>query len=240
MTHFKREICWDTETTGLSPERDRVIEIACVELIDLIPTGKHYTVLIDPERDIPAEVTKIHGYTREMLRGKPKFADIIDDFLEFIGDSPMIAHNAKFDIGMINGELARLKRSPLSNESIDTLVSARKKFPGARVTLDDLCRRFKIDLSLRTKHSALIDTQLLAKVYLELMGGRHHNLDFSSKTQLQIGNRISVERPHRISREIGLPSQSEISIHDEFLKKLKNPLWNMISQESPNRDMKAN
>ncbi|GIU66644.1 DNA polymerase III subunit epsilon [Candidatus Phycosocius spiralis] len=177
-----REIVFDTETTGTDPERgDRIVEIGCVELIDLVPTGLTFHRYVNPERDIPAEVVRVHGLTAELLADKPVFGapEVVDELLDFIGDAPLVAHNAEFDRRFLNGELARLGRPTIAKERcVDTLLIARKKYPGAPASLDALCRRLNIDLSSRDKHGALLDAQLLAAVYLELKGGRERRLNF--------------------------------------------------------------
>lgn len=170
-----REIVFDTETTGLDPYKgDRIVEIGCVELYNTIPTGQTFHVYLDPERDMPEEAFRVHGLSREFLTGKPLFAAIADDFLAFIGDdSRLIAHNAEFDMRFINAELERLGRGRIAAERIvDTLVLARRKHPGASNSLDALCARYGVDTSRRTKHGALLDSELLADVYAELIGGR--------------------------------------------------------------------
>ncbi|HHI88373.1 MAG TPA: DNA polymerase III subunit epsilon, partial [Hellea balneolensis] len=177
-----REIAFDTETTGFHARGDdRITEIGCVELIDLIPSGKTWHSYINPERDIPEKVTEITGLTTEFLKDKPLFADIAEDFREFIGDSPLVAHNASFDRGFINAELERADYEPIHHSLfIDTLEIARAKFPGASNTLDALCKRFEISLATRSTHGALVDAQLLAQVYLELNGGRARTLDLEA------------------------------------------------------------
>jgi DNA polymerase III subunit epsilon len=177
-----REIVFDTETTGTDPERgDRIVEIGCVELIDLVPTGVTFHRYINPERDVPAEVVKIHGLSAEFLADKPLFGNpsVVEELLAFIGDAPLVAHNAEFDRRFLNAELGRLNMVPIEkNRCVDTLVIARKKFPGAPASLDALCRRFNVDKSSREKHGALIDSLLLAEVYLQLRGGRERRLSF--------------------------------------------------------------
>lgn len=179
-----REIVLDTETTGLNPKfGDRVVEIGCVELLNHIATGETYHTYVNPERDMPAEAEAVHGLSIEFLSDKPLFADIADDFLAFVGSSSVIAHNAPFDLGFLNAELKAAGRPILPKDrSIDTVPLARRKFPGAQVNLDALCRRFNVDLSARVKHGALLDSELLAEVYLELVGG--------SRTRI----RVSVQR----------------------------------------------
>lgn len=226
----RKEYCFDTETTGLSPERgDRVVEIACVELLDLIPTGRTWHTYVDPERDVPAEAARVHGLTRDFLRGKPKFKDIARGFLDFVGDGRLVAHNAHFDIRFINAELERLRLPKLSNPYTDTVAMAKKRYPGAKASLDDLCRRFGIDLSGRVKHEAMLDTQLLARVYLELSGGRHRALDFSDEAATSASAQRAAAYPGRPVRalrpHLGIPSQSEFAAHAAFLEKLKSPFW---------------
>jgi DNA polymerase III subunit epsilon len=176
-----REIVLDTETTGLDPnEGHRIIEICCIELESHIPTGKVYHTLVHPERDVPEEVVRVHGLSIDKLEGAPLFAGVADAFLAFIADSPLVIHNAEFDLKFLNAELAKLGKPALSpSRGIDTIQLAKRRFPGARFSLDELCRRFNIDLSARTKHGAMIDTQLLAQVYLELIGGRQARLQLS-------------------------------------------------------------
>ncbi len=178
-----REIVLDTETTGLDPKSGhRVVEIACIEIEDLLPTGRNFHRYIDPERDIDPEAEKVHGISRASLRGKPKFADaeICDEFIDFVGDAPLIAHNAAFDRGFINHELERAGRPALlAPRWICTYEMAKVRFPGMYNSLDALCKRFKISLAEREKHGALIDTRLLAMVYLELQGGKERGLDLA-------------------------------------------------------------
>jgi DNA polymerase-3 subunit epsilon len=173
-----REIVMDTETTGLDPaDGHRIVEIGAVELVNLLPTGRVYHQYINPERPVPREAENIHGLGNEFLRDKPVFARIATDFLDFIGDSTLVIHNAAFDMRMLNAELTRLGQPVLPmSRAVDTLEIARKRFPGAQASLDALCRRFGVDNSGREKHGALLDTELLAEVYLELMGGRQQGL----------------------------------------------------------------
>jgi DNA polymerase-3 subunit epsilon len=171
---MSRSVLFDTETTGLEPlAGDRVIEVAALELVNDLPTGRHFHKLIDPERDIPEEATRVHGFSRAHLLGKPLFAAVVDELLAFFGDDPLVAHNAPFDFGFLNAELARLRRPSLHpGRMVDTLALAKARFPGMPNSLDALCRRFDIDLSERTTHNALLDCRLLAEVYVELTGGR--------------------------------------------------------------------
>ena len=228
-----RELVLDTETTGLDPlNGDRLIEIGCVELINHIATGKTYHQYINPERDMPSGAFAVHGLSSEFLRDYPVFADIVDAFLDFISDDPLIIHNAKFDMGFINAELGRLTRGLLPmSQSLDTVAIARRRFPGAPVSLDALCRRFDIDNSSRTKHGALLDAELLAEVYLELCGGRQPDLslsafenethgrdDFEAVSRL---NNKKITRPPRTHTA----SAAELSAHKAFITKLDAPLW---------------
>ncbi|WP_072344662.1 DNA polymerase III subunit epsilon [Devosia enhydra] len=168
-----REIVLDTETTGLEALRgDRIVEIGCVELLNHIPTGKHFHVYINPQRDMPEEAFKVHGLSEAFLSDKPLFKDVADDFRRFIGDARLIIHNAAFDMGFLNAELQRAGLPTLGNEVIDTVFVARQRHPGARVSLDALCKHYGIDNSKRTLHGALLDSEILAEVYLELIGGR--------------------------------------------------------------------
>ena len=178
-----REIVLDTETTGFDPnEGDRIVEIGCIELINHIPTENVFHRYINPERDMPESAFKVHGLSEEFLRGHKVIAEEIDEFLEFIGESKLVIHNAQFDMKFLNAELARLNRPTLPmTQSIDTVSMARRKFPGAQANLDALCRRFGIDNSARTKHGALLDAELLAEVYLELIGGRQRGLSLEEE-----------------------------------------------------------
>ena len=179
-----REIVLDTETTGFEPHLGhRLVELACLEIEDFIPTGRSFHVYIDPCRDMPIEAQRVHGLSAEFLRGKPKFEhpDVVDAFLEFVGDAPIIAHNASFDRAFVNWELSCIRRvGPPDDRWIDTLALAKHRFPGMHNSLDALCKRFKISLSEREKHGALIDAKLLAAVYLELKGGRERRLELTS------------------------------------------------------------
>ncbi len=180
-----REIVLDTETTGLDPLRgDRLVEIGCVEIFNRMPTGQTYHVYINPERDMPAEAFAVHGLSAEFLSTKPLFHEVVDAFLEFIGDAPLVIHNASFDISFINAELDRIKRAAIPRERlVDTLLLARRKHPGVSNRLDDLCSRYSIDNSRRTKHGALLDSELLAEVYVDLVGARQSQLLLASDAQ---------------------------------------------------------
>jgi len=177
-----REIVLDTETTGLDPLRgDRLVEIGCVEIFNRMPTGQTFQRYFNPERDMPAEAFAVHGLSSEFLADKPFFAEEVDAFLAFIGDAPLVIHNASFDISFINAELDRIKRQPVPREQlVDTLLLARRKHPGVSNRLDDLCSRYAIDNSRRTKHGALLDAELLAEVYIDLIGARQSQLILAS------------------------------------------------------------
>jgi DNA polymerase-3 subunit epsilon len=173
-----REIVFDTETTGFEPgDGHRIVEIGCVELIDHFPTGRTFQAYLNPERDVPIESQRVHGLSNAFLADKPCFHHVVEDFLAFIGDAPLVIHNASFDLKFINAELTRVGRELLAHaRAIDTIEIAKRKLPGARYSLDELCKRFAIDLTARGKHGALLDAQLTAQVYLELIGGRQKGL----------------------------------------------------------------
>lgn len=224
---MKRSILFDTETTGLDPATgDRVIEIAALELVGDLPTGRNFHTLIDPERDVPEEASRVHGFTRADLEGKPKFAEIADDFLAFVGDDPLIAHNARFDFGFMNAELKRAGKKTLGlDRMVDTLDMARERFPGMPNSLDALCRRFGVDLSARTTHNALLDCKLLADVYVELMGGRQHGLGLMAED----GKLPSVMYEGPVNRKAVRvqPTAEELAAHAAFVAGLKEPIWEL-------------
>jgi DNA polymerase-3 subunit epsilon len=224
-----RSILFDTETTGLSPlQGDRIIEIACIELERDLPTGRHYHQLIDPCRDIPEEATRVHGMTRAQLEGKPKFAEIADELLAFLGDAPLIAHNAPFDFGFVDAELARLGLPPLGTERmIDTLQLAKARFPGLPNSLDSLCRRFGIDLSQRTTHNALLDCRLLAEVYVELTGGRQRGFSLDTEAAVASAVAYAMDRPRTV--RLLAPSPGQLAAHAAFVARLKEPLWTELA-----------
>ncbi|WP_298725095.1 DNA polymerase III subunit epsilon [uncultured Ferrovibrio sp.] len=224
-----REVVLDTETTGLDPQNgDRVVEIGCVELINHIPTGRHYHIYINPERPMPEEAFKVHGLSDEFLKDKPVFADIAREFCDFIGEDPLVIHNAAFDIGFLNAELARLDGFPhiAAERAVDTVRLARSKFPGAQVSLDALCKRFNIDNSARTKHGALLDAELLAEVYLELIGGRQQGLGLAG-LDLEASTIVAIQMPRGPARppRPHQASEEELAAHAAFIAKLKDPLW---------------
>lgn len=226
-----REIVLDTETTGLDALRgDRLVEIGCVEMFNHMPTGQTYHVYINPERDMPQEAFAVHGLSSEFLSDKPLFATVAEDFLTFIGDAPLIIHNASFDIGFINMELDRVKRAIIPRERlVDTLLLARRKHPGVSNRLDDLCSRYAIDNSQRTKHGALLDAELLAEVYIDLIGARQSSL-ILAETRTTSVRVVEVER--RV-REAPLPPRGtpeEIEAHRAFVATLgDNPIWREFS-----------
>jgi DNA polymerase-3 subunit epsilon len=222
--NLMREIVLDTETTGLEPsEGHRIIEVACVELFNHLPTGRVFHRYVNPERDISAEAEEVHGLTAEFLTTHPPFGAVIDELLAFIGGDRLIIHNAEFDLKFINAELRRLNRAALVGDVEDTLLLAKRRYPGAPSSLDALCRRFGIDLTQRTKHSAKLDCELLASVYLELIGGRQPGLDLAAAIAGARATGI-VERPARAPRPHA-PSVEELAAHVALLAKLKQPLW---------------
>ncbi|MBK20516.1 MAG: DNA polymerase III subunit epsilon [Rhodospirillaceae bacterium] len=221
-----REIVLDTETTGLSPkDGDRLVEIGCLELINHVPTGETYHQYINPRMPMPSAAQDVHGLSDEFLADKPEFSDIVEAFLEFIGDAQLIIHNAAFDMGFINAELSRIDGNPIPhNRAVDTVSMARKKFPGSPASLNALCRRFNIDNSARTLHGALLDAELLAEVYLELIGGRQPGLVLSAEASksdsVQAIERVArAPRPHQ-------PTAEELAAHAEFIARLNDPMWN--------------
>lgn len=223
-----REISLDTETTGLNPKSGhRIVEIGCVEMINHVSTGEVFHVYINPQRDMPEEAFKVHGLSEEFLKEKPLFAKVADDFLDFIGESPLIIHNAAFDMGFLNWELENLGKPALEmSRAIDTVKMARKKFPGAQASLDALCRRFSIDNSNRTLHGALLDAELLADVYLELMGGRQTGFGLGVEEEAQVVDaEIKVEKRQQRQARTFAPSADELSAHAEFVEKLTDPIW---------------
>lgn len=224
-----REIVLDTETTGLDPlQGHRIVEIGCLELINHIPTGAYFQTYLCPDRAIDKRASEITGITDEQLIDKPRFGQVVKDFLEFISDSTLIIHNAPFDMRFLNAELTRLKMRNLSMERvIDTLVMTKQKFPGSPASLDALCKRFEIDLKERAYHGALLDAQLLAKVYLELIGGRQPDLEImeiQSFEKIQIFMAGQQRKQIRPAREFPI-NLEELKNHKEFIKSLKNPLW---------------
>ena len=224
-----REIIFDTETTGLNPAGgDRMVEIGCIEMINRVETGRTFHAYFCPDRPMPSEAEAVHGLSDIFLSDKPRFADLVEDLLEFIGDSPLIAHNASFDFGFLNHELQRCARDPVClSRMIDTLTLARSKHPGAKHSLDALCTRFGVDRSQRVKHGALLDAQLLAQVYVELTGGRQIGLSLGiapARTEAQSLAALPVQRVVRPPRPHAA-SDEERTRHRSFIARLTSPLW---------------
>ena len=232
-----REIVFDTETTGLDPNTgDRITELGCVEVIDCIPTGKTFHAYVNPQRDIPKEVVEITGLTAEFLADKPLFEHVAQEFVEFVGDAVLVAHNAPFDRGFINMELARLGLDIYPDDRFkDTARIARAKFPGSYVSLDALCRRFDISLETRDKHGALIDALLLAEVYLELTGGRTRALDLSGKPTTDGSGRVSFPARAPRARPLGeRQTEKERAAHQDFIAELgEKALWSKLTIGQP-------
>lgn len=227
-----REIILDTETTGLDPATgDRVVEIGALELVNHLPTGRTFHVYINPERDMPPEAEAVHGLSAAFLKDKPTFDKIADDFLEFIGDAVLVIHNASFDMGFLNAELAFLRLPPLPPERVvDTLHLARQKHPGAANSLDALCRRYGIDNSKRTRHGALLDSELLAEVYLELIGGRQTALVLDAaihgRTSVTVKSTVTLRRPNPLPSRL---TEAEREAHAAFVKGLgEHALWKTV------------
>lgn len=227
---MSRAVLFDTETTGLDPQAgDRVIEVAALELVNDLPTGQHYHTLIDPECPVPDEVVRVHGITTQQLRGKPRFAEIVAELREFLGDGKLIAHNAAFDFAFLDAEFARLDVQPLDRaRMLCTLELARGKFPGMPNSLDALCRRFGIDLSARTTHNALLDCKLLAEVYVELTGGRQGGLMLAGPETAALPIVVYEGPRQRVPRPI-VPSAAELAAHAAFVARLKEPLWGRVA-----------
>ena len=232
-----REIIFDTETTGLDPKTgDRMVEIGCVEMVGRVATGNTYHAYYNPERDMPAAAEAVHGLSISFLEGKPLFSETAGELLDFLGDAPLVAHNAGFDFGFLNAELERIGREPISmDRMVDTVAIARKKHPGAKLSLDALCTRYGIDRSHRVKHGALLDAELLAQVYVELTGGRQIGLELaadsgevaqatnetesaSAASATQVERKFREPRPHAASAE-------ELARHREFMADIEGAIW---------------
>jgi DNA polymerase-3 subunit epsilon len=225
-----REIVLDTETTGFDPvSGDRLVEIGCLELINHVATGRTYHVYLNPEREMPEAAFRIHGLSTEFLSDKPKFTEVADKFIEFIGDAPLVIHNAEFDMKFLNFELEKIGKQAMPiQRAVDTVKIARQKFPGSPASLDALCKRFGIDNSSRTLHGALLDAQLLAEVYLELLGGRQAGLVLETEeisaefvtvqTGAANGKTYRAPRPHAATA-------AELEAHAAFITKIKDALW---------------
>ena len=229
-----REIVFDTETTGLDPKTgDRMVEIGCIEMVNLVPTGATYHAYFNPERDMPAGAEAVHGLSAAFLSDKPLFREVAQELLDFIGDSPLVAHNAGFDFGFLNAELALIAMEPVcTTRMVDTVAIARKRHPGAKLSLDALCSRYGIDRSHRVKHGALLDAELLAQVYVELKGGRQIGLELAAEAamaeiageQPMVAVRKAPAGPRREPRP-HFASQAELARHREFMAGIENPLW---------------
>jgi DNA polymerase-3 subunit epsilon len=219
-----RQIALDTETTGLDPNTGhRIVEIGCVEMHSRVRTGKTLQFYLNPERDMPEEAFQVHGLSNAFLADKPLFKEVAQSFLEFIADSELVIHNAQFDLKFLNHELGKLGYPAILFErAVDTVGMARRKFPGAPAKLDALCKRFDIDTSARTKHGALLDAELLADVYLELMGGRQEMLLLNPENA---AFEAEATMAQTIVYRTFAPSEEELGTHAEFLKQIKNPLW---------------
>lgn len=225
-----REIVFDTETTGLDPRSgDRLVEVGCIEMVNRVPSGAVYHCYFNPERTMPPEAEAVHGLSIMFLSDKPKFAEKAGEFLEFIADSPLVAHNAGFDFGFINNELELCGLEPVSRDRmVDTVAIARRKHPGAKLSLDALCSRYGIDRSHRTKHGALLDAELLAQLYVELQGGRQIGLELAAEARMMTEKAMTVSssvtrvfrspRPHVASAE-------ELARHAEFMAGFSEPIW---------------
>ncbi|WP_269800245.1 DNA polymerase III subunit epsilon [Novosphingobium kunmingense] len=230
MSHVMREIIFDTETTGLDPKTgDRMVEIGCIEMVNRVATGRTFHAYFNPDRDMPAAAEAVHGLSITFLSDKPRFHERAAELLEFVGDSPLVAHNAGFDFGFLNTELEMCGLDPVDRgRMIDTVALARVRHPGAKLSLDALCTRYGIDRSHRTLHGALLDAELLAQVYVELTGGRQIGLHLAEETvdtivaaavTLTVRERpLRPARPHR-------PSEAELAAHAAFLETVKAPLW---------------
>ncbi|MCB9986602.1 MAG: DNA polymerase III subunit epsilon [Rhodospirillales bacterium] len=230
-----REIVFDTETTGMDPASgDRIVEIGAVELVNHVPTGRTLHLYLNPERDVPAEAVAVHGLSYEFLKGHPTFAEVVDKFVDFIADDILVAHNAEFDIKFVNAELRTLGFPAIApRRVVDTVQIARRKFPGAPASLDALCRRFGVDLSERSLHGALLDSQLLAVVYLELLGGRQHGLGLDAPAAEKTAGdaaapEIAAPRVARPPRSFA-PTPEEAEAHAAMVEKLKNPIWKKLA-----------
>jgi DNA polymerase-3 subunit epsilon len=228
-----REVIFDTETTGLDPKTgDRMVEIGCIEMVGRVETGRTFHAYFNPERDMPVEAERVHGLSAAFLATKPKFAELADELLEFLGDAPLVAHNAGFDFGFLNAELERIGRAAIGMERmVDTVQLARKKHPGSKLSLDALCTRYGIDRSHRVKHGALLDAELLAQVYVELTGGRQIGLGLVAEetittveTNIVALGTARAERPVRPPRPHAATPE-ELERHREFIAGIDNAIW---------------
>lgn len=223
-----REIIFDTETTGLDPQRgDRMVEIGCIEMVNRVVTGRTFHAYFHPERTMPAEAEAVHGLSDVFLADKPRFAERAEELLAFLADSPLVAHNAGFDFGFLNAELTMIGLDIVSRDRmVDTVALARTRHPGAKLSLDALCTRYGIDRSHRTRHGALLDAELLAQVYVELRGGRQIGLELAAESSAQTVTVMTVraDRAFRPARPHAA-SEAELAAHAEFMKSVSAPLW---------------
>ena len=222
-----KEVILDTETTGLSArEGHRIVEIGCIELDNLIPTQNRFHCYLNPEREVSEKALEVHGYTDEFLSTKKKFSEVVDEFLNFVENKRLVIHNAEFDLSHLNNELALLGRKKLNSENIvDTLALARDKFPGSPISLDALCKRYRIDSSNRTQHTALIDCDLLAKVYINLLDQKEPTLNFKNEDNEKMI--INLNNVNQYYKKIIKPTEKELKLHKEYLKKnLKKNFFN--------------
>lgn len=226
-----REIVFDTETTGLDPRTgDRMVEIGCIEMVNRVPTGETFHAYFNPERDMPAGAEAVHGLSASFLSDKPLFAHLVDGLLDFLGDAPLVAHNAGFDFGFLNAELELIGRPPIClSRMVDTVALARKRHPGAKLSLDALCTRYGVDRSHRVKHGALLDAELLAQVYVELTGGRQIGLELAAEaievvTASEFSGPLRAGRPPRAARP-HFASEAELARHRDFISTIESPLW---------------
>jgi DNA polymerase III subunit epsilon len=233
-----REIVFDTETTGLSPlNGDRLVEIGCVELVNRVETGRTFHTYYNPARPMPSEAEAVHGLSDSFLSDKPLFGDRCEELLEFLGDSPLVAHNATFDFGFLNHELQHCGRPLICmTRMVDTLVIARQKHPGAKHSLDALCTRFGVDRSIRIKHGALIDAQLLAQCYVELTGGRQIGFTLPEEKVAEIKVEMTYAAPSAMPQKVRpprphAPSEKELELHAAFLSQIVDPIWHRLEAD---------
>ena len=226
-----REIIFDTETTGLDPKTgDRMVEIGCIEMIGRVETGRTFHAYFNPDRDMPPEAERVHGLSAAFLATKPRFAELADELLAFLGDSNLVAHNAGFDFGFLNAELAMCQLPPVDRaRMVDTVAIARRKHPGAKLSLDALCSRYGIDRSHRVRHGALLDAELLAQLYVELMGGRQIGLELAAEVEVKTitvttAVRAQAPRMHRPARP-HTASAEELARHAAFVEGIKGAIW---------------
>ena len=225
-----REIVFDTETTGLDPATgDRMVELGCIEMVNRVATGRTFHAYYNPERSMPVEAERVHGLSEAFLADKPRFAESAEQLLDFLGEAPLVAHNASFDFGFLNAELTICGLAPIDlGRMVDTLAIAKRRHPGAKLTLDALCTRYGIDRSHRTLHGALLDAELLAQVYVELTGGRQIGLELAAEIEVDV---LEGPRPDRAKRrEFRAPrphqaNAEELARHTQFLESIESPLW---------------